>query len=82
MVYPCVIIDLRATLACQDSDSVFYTMKLNGIYILEILLLEWLLAYYFVSSALPVDTWTQRGPGGRGCPSSKNVLGVHPKFRV
>ena len=44
MVYPCVIIDLHATLACQDSK----------IYILEILLLEWLLAYYFVLSALPL----------------------------
>ena len=33
---------------------------------LEILLLEWLLAYDFVSAALPVDRWTQRGPGGGG----------------
>ena len=67
MVYPCVVIDLRAPLACQDSDSVFYTIEINGIYILEILLLEWwLLAYYFVSSVLPVDRWTQRGPGRRG----------------
>ena len=66
MVYPCVVIDLRATHACQDSDSAFYTFEINGIYILEILLLEWLLAYYFVSSALPVDRWTQRGLGGVG----------------
>ena len=48
-MYPCVIIDLHATLACQDSNSIFYTKEINGIYILEMLLLEWLLAYYFVS---------------------------------
>ena len=66
MVYPCVVIDIRATLACQDSDSVFYTVEINGIYISEILLLEWLLAYYFVSSALLFERWTQRGPGGGG----------------
>ena len=37
MVYPCVVIDLCATLACQDLDSIFYTIDINGIYILEIL---------------------------------------------
>ena len=36
-VYSCAVIDLHATLACQDSDSVFYTIEINGIYILEIL---------------------------------------------
>ena len=40
MVYPCVVIDLRATLACQDSDPVFYTIEITGIYILEILSAE------------------------------------------
>ena len=64
MVYPCVICDLHATLSCQDSDSIFHTIEINEIYILEILLLEQLLAYNFVSSALPIDRWTQRGPGG------------------
>ena len=34
-VYSCVVIDLHATLACQDSDSVFYTIEINGIYILN-----------------------------------------------
>ena len=66
MVYPCVIFDLRAALSCQDSDSIFHTIEINRIYILEILLLEWLPAYYFVSSAVPVGRWTQRGPGGGG----------------
>ena len=51
MVYPCVVINLRATLACQESDSV-YTTEIIGIYILEILLP---ILSYFVSSALPVD---------------------------
>ena len=43
-------------------------------------MLEWLLVYYFVSFALPVDRWTERGPreGGGECPSSKNVLGLRP----
>ena len=36
-VYSCVVIDFQATLACQDSDSVSYTIEINGIYILEIL---------------------------------------------
>ena len=40
VVYPCVVIkvtltdiDLRVTLASQDSDSIFYTVEINGIYI-------------------------------------------------
>ena len=43
-------------------------------------MLEWLLAYYFLSSALPVDRWPQRGPGGGGCPFSENVLGRSSKI--
>ena len=42
-------------------------------------MLEWLLAYYFVSSALPVDRLTCEILG-EGCPSSKNVLGCFSKI--
>ena len=74
-MYHCVVIDS----SLPRLGLVFYTIGISGTYILEILLLEWLLACYFVSSALPAGG---EGGGGVRCPFSKNVLGVHPKFRI
>ena len=62
MVYPCVVINLRATLACQDSDSVC-NIEINGIYILEILLLEWLHAYFILFCLLCTASWQIWGEG-------------------
>ena len=45
--------------------------------------MEWLLAYYIVSFALPVGRWTQRGPeGGGDVLLVKTYWGVHPIFWV
>ena len=83
IVYRRVVIDLHATLACQDSDSVFYTIEINRIYILEILNAG-VVACLFWFCFLCTASWQMdlRGPGGGDVLLVKTYWGVLTKFQA